>query len=115
MTLQPGDMSCRSTPKGLSDVVPGDEVVVGKAWTALAESSVRRKMKKINHWINEGKNVAGNDYLTTLATGDVLAEVASGSENRKVNQAVMTADGKGVPEMEPTADEARALMRHLSD
>ena len=28
MTLQPGDMIATGTPKGLSDVVPGDEVVV---------------------------------------------------------------------------------------
>lgn len=43
-------------------------------------------MKKINHWIN-GKNVAGNDYFQTTnpATGDVLAEVASGGE-AEVNQ-----------------------------
>ena len=36
-------------------------------------------MKKINHWIN-GKNVAGADYFHTTnpATGEVLAEVASG-------------------------------------
>ena len=37
-------------------------------------------MKKINHWIN-GKNVAGADYFHTTnpATGEVLAEVASGT------------------------------------
>lgn len=28
MTLQPGDMIATGTPKGLSDVKPGDEVVV---------------------------------------------------------------------------------------
>lgn len=28
MTLQPGDMIATGTPKGLSDVVPGDEVIV---------------------------------------------------------------------------------------
>ncbi|MGL4860889.1 MAG: fumarylacetoacetate hydrolase family protein, partial [Enterobacteriaceae bacterium] len=28
MTLQPGDMIATGTPKGLSDVQPGDEVVV---------------------------------------------------------------------------------------
>ncbi len=28
MTLQPGDMISTGTPKGLSDVVPGDEVVI---------------------------------------------------------------------------------------
>lgn len=28
MTLNPGDMIATGTPKGLSDVVPGDEVVV---------------------------------------------------------------------------------------
>lgn len=65
-------------------------------------------MKKINHWIN-GKNVAGNDYFQTTnpATGDVLAEVASGGE-AEVNQAVAAAKG-GVPEMGQPADErARA-------
>ena len=38
-------------------------------------------MKKINHWIN-GKNVAGSDYFQTTnpATGEVLADVASGDE-----------------------------------
>ena len=45
-------------------------------------------MKKINHWIN-GKNVAGADYFHTTnpATGEVLAEVASGGAD-EVNQAV---------------------------
>lgn len=28
MTLQPGDMIATGTPEGLSDVVPGDEVIV---------------------------------------------------------------------------------------
>ena len=28
MTLQPGDMIATGTPEGLSDVMPGDEVVV---------------------------------------------------------------------------------------
>ena len=28
MTLQPGDMISTGTPKGLSDVVPGDEVTI---------------------------------------------------------------------------------------
>ncbi len=32
MTLQPGDMIATGTPKGLSDVVPGDEVVEVEAW-----------------------------------------------------------------------------------
>lgn len=43
-------------------------------------------MKKINHWIN-GKNVAGTEYFHTTnpATGEVLAEVASGGE-AEVNQ-----------------------------
>ncbi|SSL59480.1 5-carboxymethyl-2-hydroxymuconate semialdehyde dehydrogenase [Klebsiella pneumoniae] len=48
-------------------------------------------MKKINHWIN-GKNVAGADYFHTTnpATGEVLAEVASGGE-AEINQAVAAA------------------------
>ena len=43
-------------------------------------------MKKINHWIN-GKNVAGAEYFHTTnpATGEVLAEVASGGAD-EVNQ-----------------------------
>ena len=43
-------------------------------------------MKKVNHWIN-GKNVAGNDYFQTTnpATGEVLADVASGGE-AEINQ-----------------------------
>ncbi|SUF96228.1 5-carboxymethyl-2-hydroxymuconate semialdehyde dehydrogenase [Salmonella enterica] len=65
-------------------------------------------MKKINHWIN-GKNVAGNDYFQTTnpATGDVLAEVASGGE-AEVNQAGRGGK-RGVPEMgQPTDERARA-------
>ena len=48
-------------------------------------------MKKINHWIN-GKNVAGSDYFHTTnpATGEVLAEVASGGE-AEIHQAVAAA------------------------
>ena len=48
-------------------------------------------MKKVNHWIN-GKNVAGNDYFQTTnpATGEVLADVASGGE-AEINQAVAAA------------------------
>ncbi|MGY0155752.1 5-carboxymethyl-2-hydroxymuconate semialdehyde dehydrogenase [Edwardsiella tarda] len=48
-------------------------------------------MKRINHWIN-GKNVAGQDYFTTLdpATGDVLAEVAAGDQ-AEIAQAVAAA------------------------
>lgn len=48
-------------------------------------------MKKINHWIN-GKNVAGSDtfHTTNPATGEVLAEVASGGAD-EINQAVEAA------------------------
>lgn len=48
-------------------------------------------MKKINHWIN-GKNVAGSEtfHTTNPATGEVLAEVASGGE-AEINQAVEAA------------------------
>lgn len=61
-------------------------------------------MKKVNHWIN-GKNVAGNDYFQTTnpATGEVLADVASGGE-AEINQAVAAAK-EGVPEMGQSADE----------
>lgn len=55
-------------------------------------------MKKINHWIN-GKNVAGADYFHTTnpATGEVLAEVASGGE-AEVHQAVAAASISRPPE-----------------
>ena len=48
-------------------------------------------MKKINHWIN-GKNVASKQYFeaTNPANGEVLAEVASGSEE-EINLAVAAA------------------------
>ena len=39
MTLQPGDMIATGTPKGLSDVVPGDEVIV-PAFTYIAAAEV---------------------------------------------------------------------------
>ncbi len=72
-------------------------------------------MKKINHWIN-GKNVAGNDYFQTTnpATGDVLAEVASGGE-AEVNQAVAAAK-EAFPKWAnlPMKERAR-LMRRLGD
>ncbi|MHG41448.1 aldehyde dehydrogenase family protein, partial [Salmonella enterica] len=72
-------------------------------------------MKKINHWIN-GKNVAGNDYFQTTnpATGDVLAEVASGGE-AEVNQAVSAAK-EAFPKWAnlPMKERAR-LMRRLGD
>lgn len=72
-------------------------------------------MKKINHWIN-GKNVAGNDYFQTTnpATGEVLAEVASGGE-AEVNQAVAAAK-EAFPKWAnlPMKERAR-LMRRLGD
>ncbi len=64
-------------------------------------------MKKVNHWIN-GKNVAGNDYFQTTnpATGEVLADVASGGEWIKSGG---SGSERGVPEMGQSADErARA-------
>lgn len=44
-------------------------------------------MKKINHWIN-GKNVAGSEtfHTTNPATGEVLAEVASGVKPRSTRR-----------------------------
>lgn len=72
-------------------------------------------MKKINHWIN-GKNVAGNDYFQTTnpATGEVLAEVASGGE-AEVNQAVAAAK-EAFPKWAnlPMKERAR-LMRRLGE
>lgn len=40
-------------------------------------------MKIVNHWI-DGKNITSNDYFTTInpATGEVLADVASGGIKR---------------------------------
>lgn len=70
-------------------------------------------MKKINHWIN-GKNVAGADYFHTTnpATGEVLAEVASGGE-AEINQAVAAAK-EAFPKWAnlPMKERAR-LMRRL--
>lgn len=72
-------------------------------------------MKKVNHWIN-GKNVAGNDYFQTTnpATGEVLADVASGGE-AEINQAVATAK-EAFPKWAnlPMKERAR-LMRRLGD
>ena len=68
-----------------------------RAWAARSTiSSASKRMRrhcheKINHWIN-GKNVAGADYFHTTnpATGEVLAEVASGGE-AEINRAVAAA------------------------
>lgn len=69
-------------------------------------------MKKINHWIN-GKNVAGADYFHTTnpATGEVLAEVASGGE-AEINQAVAAAK-EAFPKWAnlPMKERARLLRR----
>ena len=68
-----------------------------------------------NHWIN-GKNVAGNDYFQTTnpATGEVLADVASGGE-AEINQAVAAAK-EAFPKWAnlPMKERAR-LMRRLGD
>lgn len=47
-------------------------------------------MKIVNHWI-DGKNITSKDYFTTInpATGEVLADVASG--DKEINQAVAAA------------------------
>ena len=70
-------------------------------------------MKKINHWIN-GKNVAGSDYFHTTnpATGEVLAEVASGGAD-EVNQAVAAAK-EAFPKWAnlPMKERARLMRRH---
>ncbi|HDD0162448.1 TPA: 5-carboxymethyl-2-hydroxymuconate semialdehyde dehydrogenase [Escherichia coli] len=72
-------------------------------------------MKKVNHWIN-GKNFAGNDYFQTTnpATGEVLADVASGGE-AEINQAVAAAK-EAFPRWAnlPMKERAR-LMRRLGD
>ena len=72
-------------------------------------------MKKINHWIN-GKNVAGSEYFHTTnpASGEVLAEVASGGE-AEIHQAVAAAK-EAFPKWAnlPMKERAR-LMRRLGD
>lgn len=72
-------------------------------------------MNKINHWIN-GKNVASSDYFTTSnpATGDVLAEVASGGE-QEIAEAVAAAK-IAFPKWANTPMKERArLMRRLGE
>ncbi|MDI3441023.1 5-carboxymethyl-2-hydroxymuconate semialdehyde dehydrogenase [Erwinia sp. V90_4] len=72
-------------------------------------------MKKVNHWIN-GKNVASHDYFTTCnpATGEVLAEVASGGE-QEIEQAVAAAK-IAFPKWAGTPMKERArLMRRLGE
>lgn len=54
MTLQPGDMIATGTPKGLSDVVPGDEVIV----------EVEGVGRLFNHIISE------DDYRQVIARQD---------------------------------------------
>ncbi len=46
MTLQPGDMIATGTPKGLSDVLPGDEVVV----------EVEGVGRLVNHIVSEAES-----------------------------------------------------------
>ncbi|MBM7344823.1 5-carboxymethyl-2-hydroxymuconate semialdehyde dehydrogenase [Pantoea coffeiphila] len=72
-------------------------------------------MNKINHWIN-GRNVASSDYFTTRnpATGEVLAEVASGGE-QEIAEAVAAAK-VAFPKWANTPMKARArLMRRLGE
>ncbi|PRD16544.1 5-carboxymethyl-2-hydroxymuconate semialdehyde dehydrogenase [Pantoea coffeiphila] len=72
-------------------------------------------MNKINHWIN-GRNVASSDYFTTSnpATGEVLAEVASGGE-REIAEAVAAAK-VAFPKWANTPMKERArLMRRLGE
>ncbi len=72
-------------------------------------------MKRINHWIN-GKNVAEDDYFTTVnpANGEVLAEVASGGE-KAINDAVEAAKA-AFPKWANTPMKERArLMRRLGE
>lgn len=72
-------------------------------------------MKRINHWIN-GKHVTSSDYFTTInpATGEVLAEVASGGE-KEVALAVDAAR-TAFPKWANTPMKERArLMRRLGE
>lgn len=72
-------------------------------------------MKKINHWI-DGKNVGSKEYFTTTnpATGEVLAEVASGGKE-EIEQAVSAAK-TAFPKWANTPMKERArLMRRLGD
>lgn len=72
-------------------------------------------MKKVNHWI-DGKNVTSKQYFETTnpATGEVLAEVASGGEV-EIYQAVAAAK-EAFPKWAnlPMKERAR-LMRRLGD
>lgn len=71
--------------------------------------------EKINHWIN-GKNVASKQYFETTnpANGEILAEVASGSEE-EINLAVAAAK-EAFPKWAnlPMKERAR-LMRRLGE
>ncbi|MFG1175527.1 5-carboxymethyl-2-hydroxymuconate semialdehyde dehydrogenase [Erwiniaceae bacterium CAU 1747] len=72
-------------------------------------------MKKINHWIN-GRSVASRDCFTTSnpATGEVLAEVASGGE-QEIAEAVAAAK-TAFPRWANTPMKERArLMRRLGE
>ena len=72
-------------------------------------------MAKINHWIN-GKNVTSKKYFETTnpATGEVLAEVASGGQD-EINQAVAAAKA-AFPKWADTPMKERArLMRRLGE
>ncbi|MGO2345848.1 MAG: aldehyde dehydrogenase family protein, partial [Providencia sp.] len=72
-------------------------------------------MTQINHWIN-GKNVASKAYFETTnpATGEVLAEVASGGQD-EINQAVAAAKD-AFPKWANTPMKERArLMRRLGE
>ncbi|VEB64101.1 Betaine aldehyde dehydrogenase [Providencia rustigianii] len=72
-------------------------------------------MTKINHWIN-GKNVESKEYFETTnpATGEVLAEVASGGQD-EINQAVAAAK-EAFPKWANTPMKERArLMRRLGE
>ena len=72
-------------------------------------------MMKVNHWIN-GENVASNEYFEDLnpATGEVIAEVASGGA-KEVDAAVAAAK-EAFPKWAATPMKERArIMRRLGE
>lgn len=72
-------------------------------------------MKKVNHWIN-GKSVESKEYFEDInpATGDVIAEVASGGQ-KEIDEAVAAAKA-AFPKWANTPQKDRArLMRKLGD
>ena len=84
MTLQPGDMIATGTPEGLSDVVPGDEVVVEVEGVGRLVNRNRQRgrilprprtgaRRMIKHWIN-GREVESKDVFENYKPGHRRAD-----------------------------------------